>query len=293
MRGEHFHSRHEGIFDPSALEDQGVLIVGVGSVGSEFARLLARSGVRRFHLVDPDTVSATNLTRSTYVAADVGGLKVDALRAQLTAICGRLDIRRSAVRVDKVNDQTVRSWLSEASIVIAATDHPPTQARLGALSYGSIPAVFPGVYALGSGGEVIWTTPRETPCYACILGTLRGASEPPRPKTNYGAATAGQLVSEPALGIDILNVTVCAAKIALALLLRKTKSRVSNILDPSRSVLFVGNEVGWLFQEPFETVWARATRRDNCPCRLEAGQSSASLFTKEELAELAASSGRK
>lgn len=281
-----FHARHSGLFDPATLRDSEVLVVGTGSVGSEFARLLARAGVGRFRLVDPDTVSVSNLCRSAFVASDTGRPKVDALSDHLRAVGGDLAITSHAVGADDVEDDELVSWIDSASLVIAATDHPPTQSRLGALSYGRTPAVFPGIYSKGSGGEVLWTSPQETPCYACVLGAFRGLRGPERPATDYGS-TRGTLAAEPALGIDILHVTVCAARIAVALLVRGTNSSLEKILDPTRSVLFVGNESGWLFQEPFETVWARATRRGDCSCRLATGASTSTLFTRDDLDALA------
>lgn len=280
-----FHARHAGLLDPNALRACEVLIVGCGSVGSEFARLLTRAGVRRFRLIDPDVVAVANLCRSSYLRGDVGRPKVDALAGQLGEITSDVDVETHFVGADEVRDADLAAMIEGASLVVAATDHPPTQARLGALGYPRRPCVFPGVYARGSGGEVLWTAPEQTPCYACVLGTFRGLRGPERPLTDYGSAR-GTLVAEPALGIDILHVTVCAARIAIALLVRESGSPLANVLDPTRTVLFVGNEAGWLFQEPFETVWARATRRDDCACRLRDGVSTASLFSEADLLEL-------
>jgi len=274
-----FHSRHLGLFDPSVLASKRVLLVGAGSVGSVLAMLLARSGVEHFTVYDPDVVSETNLCRSVYVASDVGSPKVEALARHLKAIRSEVDVDARRLSLSDVEDEELVAMIEGADLIVAVTDHPPTQARLGALSYHKKPAVFAGVYEKGAGGEVLWTAPEETPCYACVLGSIRGADAPPRGRTNYGVAT-GQLASEPALGIDILSVTVRAAKIALALLLRGTGSHVADVLDPSSSVVFVGNTVGWIWKEPFETVWARAERRDDCVCRLAPGQSTASLIRR-------------
>ena len=55
-------------------------VVGCGGTGSAVASLLARIGVRRIVLVDPDRVDETNLNRlhfSTRVNANLGHLKVN------------------------------------------------------------------------------------------------------------------------------------------------------------------------------------------------------------------------
>ncbi|MFI5297839.1 MAG: HesA/MoeB/ThiF family protein [Polyangiales bacterium] len=271
-----FHSRHRALFEPTAIDDKRVLIVGCGSVGSVLAMLLARAGVRRFTLADPDVVSASNIARTTYVEADLGVAKVDALAGSLRAIRSAIEVDARTLDLGTLEDDELESEIGKADVVIATTDHPPTQSRLAALSYHAKPAVFAGVYAKGVGGEVLWTAPEETPCYACVLGSIRGANAPPRSGLAYGLTT-GQLAAEPALGIDIFAVTVRAAKIAFALLLRGHETSFGDVLDPKRSVLFVGNSADWIWNEPFETVWARADRRDDCICRLAPGASTATL----------------
>lgn len=288
---EAFHARHIEIFEPHAIEEKSILFVGCGSVGSMLAEFLVRSGVKRFRLVDPDWVSPPNLSRSAFRQADLGATKVDALRRSLLAIRPTLEIEVHPQRVDEITDEALIEWISVSALVVAATDDPTAQARLSKLAYPRVPAIFPAVYAKGIGGEVLWTAPDETPCYSCVLAELRGASAPDRGQTDYGVVT-GQLASEPALGIDILHVTVCAAKIALALLLRGTGSRVEAILNPVAPLLFVGNSAEWLFRAPFETVWARVERRDGCVCRLSDGSSTADLFTAKEMLELEATARR-
>lgn len=59
-------------------------IVGLGSVGCIVAEAVARIGVRRITLIDPDRVEAHNLDRLLYgTVADVGALKVDLAKASL------------------------------------------------------------------------------------------------------------------------------------------------------------------------------------------------------------------
>ena len=272
-----FHDRHEGLFDTGELEDKLVLVVGCGSVGSELSMRLVRAGVRRLSLVDFDEVCESNLCRTVYLARDIGRPKVDALAERLEEVRPGLQIERSAVDLAAVDDDKLAQWTASADLVVAATDHPGAQARLGALSYHRKPALFIGVYAKGTGGEVLFTLPDETPCYSCVLGAVRGQDAPGRGQTDYGIAT-GQLAAEPALGIDILHVTVCAAKIALALLLRGTGAAVEGLVDPERSVLFVGNRAEWIWTEPLQTVWARASRLDKCICRIAPGGSTADLL---------------
>lgn len=274
---ESFHARHLDLFDPAILEAKRSLILGAGSVGSMAAMMLVRSGVRSVMIVDNEDVEDTNICRTLYGKSDVGRRKVDALAEHLHAIRDGLEVDARHADLTTVSDAEFGRWIDGCDLVIAATDHPPTQLRTSALAYPKVPTVFPGVYAKGTGGEVIWTLPNITPCYSCILGALAKTQGPSRGNSDYGIAT-GQLASEPALGLDVLHVTVCATKISLALLLRDTSAAAARILDPAKSVLFVGNAVDWIWREPFETVWGRAVRRTDCMCRLTGGASTADLL---------------
>ncbi len=274
---DQFHDRHEGLFDPTILERKRVLIVGAGSVGAMLAMLLVRSGVRDLTVFDFDTVSPSNLCRTLYRHDDIGRPKVEALEELLGEVRSEVKVDAQNVDLRDLDDDALVKRIGDADLVVAVTDHPPTQLRLGVLSYHRKPAVFSGIYARGTGGEVLFTIPNETPCYSCVMGSVRGGNGPDRGRTEYGIET-GQLASEPALGIDIAHVTTCAAKIALGLLLKDTGASVANVIDPKRSVLFVGNSVDWIWKSPLENLWARADRRDDCVCRLAPGASTAELI---------------
>ena len=274
---ESFHDRHEGLLDPTVLETRRVLVFGAGSVGSVLVEHLVRSGVVHVQIFDFDHVSPSNICRTTYMNKDIGRSKVDALREHLLEIRPGLDIEAVNQDLRTLDDDALVALMEPADLVVAVTDHPPTQARLGAISYHRAPAIFAGAYAKGTGGEVLFTIPDQTACYDCILSSVRGGNGPARGKQNYGIDIEG-LAAEPALGIDIAHVTICAAKLALALLLRDTEATAAQILDPSRNMLFVGNAVDWIWQRPFETVWGRTQRRDRCICRIPQGASTADLL---------------
>lgn len=71
----------------NTLSDLTVGIVGCGGTGSAVAEQLVRLGVREFVLVDPDTLSQSNLTRVIgSVASDVGRRKVDVTADHLKAV---------------------------------------------------------------------------------------------------------------------------------------------------------------------------------------------------------------
>ncbi len=276
-----FHARHKGLLDPGVIGARSVAFFGAGSFGSVIALHLARAGVGRFALFDMDFVSEPNLCRTAYVAADVGRRKVTALADHLRAVRREVEVETFEADVMATDDETLSAVIARSDLVVAVTDHLGVQARVGALAYHAAPTVFSGAYARGTGGEVFWTSPDETACYACVVGAIRGATREMRAPHAYGVAT-GQTESVPALGIDVAHVAVLAAKVSLALLLRGTGAPAEALLDARRTALFVGNDVGWIWRDPLETVWARTTRLDSCICRLAPNASTASLLLPPE-----------
>lgn len=69
-----------------------VAILGCGGLGSNLAFMLVRSGIRRFRLIDPDLVSASNLNRQAFFPEDVGKPKVTALAAHLLRLEPALEL---------------------------------------------------------------------------------------------------------------------------------------------------------------------------------------------------------
>ena len=69
------------------LSQSNVLIVGVGGVGGYVAEMLARSGVGRFTVIDPDVVDITNINRQIIALDSTLGLaKVDVIKARIADI---------------------------------------------------------------------------------------------------------------------------------------------------------------------------------------------------------------
>ena len=74
------------------LRDSTVLVFGVGGVGSHCIEALARSGIGRLIIVDPDRVALTNINRQSIAFhSTVGRLKTQVMRERI------LDINPGAV----------------------------------------------------------------------------------------------------------------------------------------------------------------------------------------------------
>jgi molybdopterin-synthase adenylyltransferase len=67
-------------------------VIGVGAIGRQVAMQLAAIGVRHLQLIDFDWVESTNVTTQSYLAGDVGRLKVDATYQAVLAIDPGIDV---------------------------------------------------------------------------------------------------------------------------------------------------------------------------------------------------------
>ncbi|MCM1163115.1 MAG: HesA/MoeB/ThiF family protein [Muribaculaceae bacterium] len=91
------------------LRDARVLIVGAGGLGSPVALYLAAAGVGRIDIVDPDTVSLSNLQRQIlHGTSDIGYAKVDSARESMQRI-------NPDVKVESIKE--FLSWRNGGSII--------------------------------------------------------------------------------------------------------------------------------------------------------------------------------
>ncbi|SDG78824.1 adenylyltransferase and sulfurtransferase [Sinosporangium album] len=161
------YTRHSGIpgWNQERLASSSAVVIGMGALGSEVARMLAQSGVGHLVLCDGDTVSESNLNRgSLYGATDVGMAKVDAAAAHLSAI-------NPGVHVDPRPTWSScgvgLSELRDADAVLSCLDSRAARVELARRCNLAGAAMLDG----GTwpwGGEVRLYTP-DGACYGCAL----------------------------------------------------------------------------------------------------------------------------
>lgn len=78
-------------------------IAGCGGLGSNTASNLVRLGFKNFVLIDFDTVESSNLNRQFYFLNQIGRVKVDALKENLSRIFADLNISTEVKYLDNVN----------------------------------------------------------------------------------------------------------------------------------------------------------------------------------------------
>ena len=140
-----------------------VVIIGVGALGSEAARLLGQAGVGRLLLCDPDSIEESNLSRGAlYGPADLGRPKAEAAAETLAAREPGLSV---TARVSDFRRGVGLAELRSANLILSCLDSVADRVALSARC-GLIGA---GVLDAGTapwGGEVRYFPPGGA-CFAC------------------------------------------------------------------------------------------------------------------------------
>ena len=164
------YSRNKGILEVNILENKRVMIVGLGSFGSQIAIELAKAGVGQFTLFDFDRVELHNLARHTSSVNDLGRLKTDVI---YDAIKGK----NPYAHVDKfpinINEDILllNEEIAKANIIICATDNNASRFNISeALVKQKKIGIFGRAVTRAEGGDVFRYIPGG-PCYCCLIGT--------------------------------------------------------------------------------------------------------------------------
>jgi molybdopterin/thiamine biosynthesis adenylyltransferase len=267
-----YASRSEGIVDTTILSRKRVTLVGLGSVGSALAVYLAESSVGRFRLVDPDRLSAANVSRHACDIRHLGRLKTRAVKDLILARNPQVRVQTFEEDFLSLTFEARAERLAGSDLVIASTDSSSCQFQVNEVCLDQkLPSLYVGCYARAQAGEVVYVIPGLTPCFNCLLEfraearseiISREQSLPYRDDDDTG------FQGEPGLAIDIGYVTSVAAGFALSMLAPESERRT--LLDPVRNLVMfhAGSQpekkYAGLFTMPFDYVRARVKRKEPC-----------------------------
>ncbi|WP_158211140.1 ThiF family adenylyltransferase [Myroides phaeus] len=177
------------------IQEQVVLIFGVGAIGSGIAIQLAMAGVRNFIFVDKDYLTQDSISRHFYFdEKDIGKDKVDALSSYLYQIDSSVNCK--AVKMILDYDTDISDLIQESKFVINTMDEPYigiTSLKIGRECFRyDIPLYVTGGFDahLMSTGELI--IPGKTPCVDCYTHYFTGALKNWKPIYNSEIVTKKQ-----------------------------------------------------------------------------------------------------
>ena len=111
-------------------------IAGCGGLGSNAAAALARAGVGKLILADPDSVELSNLNRQHFFQSDIGRVKVEALADHLKAYNPEIELILHELELTPENTPGI---FGEADILIEAFDRAESKRWLIETWCGAFP----------------------------------------------------------------------------------------------------------------------------------------------------------
>lgn len=236
---DELYSRSKGLLEVDVLEGKRVMIVGLGSFGSQIAIELAKAGVGSFSLWDFDRIELYNLARHTCGINELGRLKTDAIE---DAILGK----NPYAAVDKFpfdinnEEKLMRQEVNKADLVICATDNNASRFILSKalVDYHKI-GIFGRAITRAEGGDVFRYRPGG-PCYNCLIGNgwynthiEEIADERSARRSGvipaYMSREDADAVVQVGLSSDIQPICNMMVKLALVELSRGTASGISSL----------------------------------------------------------------
>ncbi|MGD9648113.1 MAG: ThiF family adenylyltransferase [Pirellulales bacterium] len=208
------------------LKSKRIAVVGVGAA-VDLCCDLARCGVGRFELYDPDRVEPVNLARQGFVQAEIGQFKVDAAARMLAAINPEIVVTTSTADVTQMTDAQIDERFGGLDLLILATDRFAAQAKGNQIALKhNVAAIWIGLYPGGVAGEIIFWHPGIDACYRCLCAKRYAAHE--------RAAATGEKLDPASDGATILDVRLTdaiAGQLAIGLLTRGSDTRYGRLID--------------------------------------------------------------
>ncbi len=165
------------------LKAASVLIVGAGGLGAPSALYLAAAGVGRIALVDPDTVSLSNLQRQVlYGTADAGALKVERAADRLAALNPHVHTEPIDERLTEANAGAI---IAGYDLVLDGTDDFATRFAVNAACVAEGKTLVSGAIGRWDGQVGVYA---GRPCYRCLVPEI-----PPDAETCSAVGVVGGL----------------------------------------------------------------------------------------------------
>lgn len=261
---ELFDRERRAGYDPQALAQGIVCLVGAGALASNVAQNFAMCGVGELRLTDFDVIELTNLTRSPlFPRESVRGSKPRFKSRTLASEVLRLSYAEHPIVRSAITqyEELGLGFFEGVSVIVSAVDSFAARADLSDIARClGIPFVEAGFRGSSGNISVFANRAAEEPCFRCTLPrtAIRGGvscalyarqvvAEGRTPATQSVAALFGALVAEAA--IAAIHGEVPLSGHTLSLDLRSGKSVLANVTaDP----MCPGSHTIWEKIEPVE-----------------------------------------
>jgi len=227
------------------LKSKSVVFVGVGSLGSGVVELIAKVGVGKICLVDPDSIGPENASRHTLGVRPSSASKAEALGRELGRKFPHISFEVFPVAWRRVYERTPKVFHS-ADLIISTVGEMAAEGPLNELASKSKdfpPVIFGWLENNAAVGHVIGVNGTRG-CLFCLMDELGQISMPVtrwKNITTYRVPMCGG-VFQPYGAVELANVQAVLADYALDFLLSKIKKPFHKIWVGQKKLL--GQENG-------------------------------------------------
>ena len=261
------YKRISEIFRPERLRQKKGILIGAGSGGSRVATELGRLGLP-LTLVDlpGENMEEHNIVRHELGYSSLGKPKTAELswhihnfNPEVPIECVEMDITAQQDEFRKLVERT------NPDLILACTDNQPSKHAIDAAAVRfDIPVVGAGVYDGGIAGGVYITRPGAA-CFGCIASQLQLDQRKTRKELNidYNDLNLPEIRSTSALNLDIAQIALIHARVALSLLLAGEIDLLG--LPPQVNLIVFANRlVPGLFDRPLHAEFFHIERQPGC-----------------------------
>ena len=241
---ESISSRRRGLLETDLLKDKSVLIIGVGTGGMTVGLELARAGVGRFTLVDPDRLEIGNVSRHSAGVSFVGRRKAAVAKDLIRETNPLSIVETHTVKAEHETRVLLKNLVRNCDLVVCATDSRPSKLFANALCVEADKTViFGGAFRRAYGGQVLRVRPHQSACYHCFVLSMP-ETEADREVSSQENADAiaysdRPVPIEPGLSMDVAPIANMVSKLALQELIAD-KQTTLHMLDKDF-------DAGWYF----------------------------------------------
>lgn len=239
------------------LLDKKIGIVGLGSVGSKVAVSLARSGVRKFILIDDDLMLQENVCRHELNWIAVGVHKADAVKHAISVVASETDVQVRRLRIagqeSAESASTALDALATCDLIVDATANPSVFVQLAAIAKRRQRVLVWGeLFAGGIGGLLVRSRPGKDLDPLTMRAGIHEylATKEPAPFVFATARYDVEREDAPPLIASDAEVSQFASTMTRFVL---DAFLDRNPTDFPHSAYLLGFKQAWIFSAPFDT----------------------------------------
>lgn len=151
------------------MKDARVLVVGAGGLGSPTLLYLAGAGVGTIGVIDPDTVSVSNLQRQViHTDARSGQPKVFSAQTAMLALNPHITVRPYH---RALTDDIAADLFADYDLILDGSDNFATRAMVNRAAVAAGIPLVSGAISQWEGQVSVFDPAAGAPCYACVFPT--------------------------------------------------------------------------------------------------------------------------